>query len=212
MSTLAGRIEERVGGRRTAVVGVGNRLRGDDGAGSRIAERLRAAGHALAIDAETVPENFLDALLAAAPEQVLFVDAVDHGAAPGECCLVTVAELAGRASSTHAPSLRLLAGILEGRGTSCWVLGIQPGTTEVGAGPSPAVARAIDEIVGALARAAGARVGAAGARPGPTAPRPGPTAPRPGPTIAARAAVPMTIAPAPEMAGGSGPAGGARRG
>jgi hydrogenase maturation protease len=156
MSELAHRIEERLRGRRAAVVGVGNRLCGDDGAGSHVAERLLAAGAAGVFDAETVPENYLGALLAARPEVVLFVDAADHGAAAGACCLVRAGELAARGSSTHAPSLRLLAGLLEAEGIESWMLGIQPAATVVGAGLSPAVAAAVAEVARALTAALGA--------------------------------------------------------
>jgi hydrogenase maturation protease len=162
MSDLARHIEERLRGRRAAVVGVGNRLRGDDGAGSRVAERLLAAGAAGVFDAETVPENYLGVLLAARPEAALFVDATDHGGAAGACCLVRAGELAARGSSTHAPSLRLLAGLLEDQGIECWVLGIQPAATAFGAELSPAVAAAVDEVTAALTARRGA-LGASGA-------------------------------------------------
>jgi hydrogenase 3 maturation protease len=72
-------------GKRVAVIGVGNRMRGDDGVGSVIAERLQelAKGSLLVIDAETVPENYLGVLLDSKPEVALFVDAVDFGGEVG---------------------------------------------------------------------------------------------------------------------------------
>ena len=107
MTTLADRIEERLGGRSVAVVGVGNRLRGDDAAGSRVVERLQGAGLPCLIDAEDTPENDLGRLLEHAPDVVLFVDAAALDEAPGTLRLVDLSELAPRANTTHAPSLAL---------------------------------------------------------------------------------------------------------
>lgn len=153
MTVLPGWIEERLGAGRAAIVGVGNRLRGDDGAGSRVAERLEGAVGALVFDAETVPENYLGALLEAGVGTVLFVDAADHGAPAGACCLAPARDLAARGASTHAPSIALLAGLLAARGIDAWLLGIQPATTAPGATLSPAVERAVRETAAALAAA-----------------------------------------------------------
>jgi hydrogenase 3 maturation protease len=151
MTELEGWIEERVRGRRVAVVGVGNRLRGDDGAGSQVGERLRAQCPAPVFDAGTVPENFLGVLIEFDPEVVVFVDAADHGGTPGSCCVAPPAALAARHASTHAPSLRLLAQILEARGIDCWLLGIQPASTAPGTELSPAVAAGVGAAAAALA-------------------------------------------------------------
>lgn len=145
-------IRERLGGRRAAVVGVGNRLRGDDGAGPCLAERLAAAGGA-ALDAGTVPENYLVPLLESAPEVVLFADAADHGAAPGAAGVAAMEDLAGRPPSTHAPSLALLSEILAERGVECWLLAIQPAATARPDRLSAPVEHAVREAAGALERA-----------------------------------------------------------
>jgi hydrogenase 3 maturation protease len=158
MTALEGWIRERVTGRRVAIVGVGNRLRGDDGVGPRVVDRLRAFGGALLIDAGTVPENHLEPLLEAEPEVVLFVDAVDHDEPVGACCLAAPDALGPRCHTTHAPSLRLLAELLEARGIECVVLGIQPGSSALGAPLTPAAAdgvkAAADAILAALAHEA----------------------------------------------------------
>ena len=150
MTTLAPWLIERTP---AAIVGVGNRLRADDGAGSRVAERLRERGCGTVFDAETVPENYLGVLLATLPGRVLFVDAARWNGRPGECRLDPIGALAPRRESTHAPSLALLAGILERHGGDCWLLGIQPATTAHGAAMSPDVERSVDNVVHALAAA-----------------------------------------------------------
>lgn len=148
MTTLTQWLEEQ---RPAAVVGIGNRLRGDDAAGSWIAERLRERGCARVFDAETVPENYLGPILSTKPGRVLFVDAADWSGAPGECRLAPMDALAPRPESTHAPSLALLAGVLESRGAECWLLGIQPASTTPGTGLTPDVERTAAHVVELLA-------------------------------------------------------------
>ena len=134
-----------------AVVGVGNPLRRDDGAGPWIAKGLAELGSCSAFDAETVPENYLGVLLAVAPAAVLFIDAADGIGAPGECRLVPMNALAPRPASTHAPSLALLAGVLERHGIECGLLAIQPAATTTGIGLSPDVKRAAGQVLACLA-------------------------------------------------------------
>jgi hydrogenase maturation protease len=156
MSELGERIGALARGRRTAVVGVGNRLRGDDAIGSLVAARLAGRVAAPVVDAETVPENYLDVLLDSAAEVVLFVDAADHGGAPGEWCLAPAAELVGSCTSTHAMSLRLLCRALAERDVACWLIGIQPGCAVFDEPLSPAVAEGAGHVEAALFEALGA--------------------------------------------------------
>lgn len=151
MTVLAERIQERLHGRSVVVVGVGNRLRGDDGAGPCVVERLAGAGAEYVIDAGTTPENYLGPLLERAPGVVLFVDAADLGESAGATLLAPVGELASRVDSTHAPSLRLVADILASYGVESWLLGIQPARTTPGVRLHPEVAAAVDAVTEAIA-------------------------------------------------------------
>lgn len=159
VAAAAERIAGLVAGRRTMVVGVGNRLRGDDALGPLVAEGLAAEFAGRVIDAGPVPENYLGVLLESAPELVLFVDTADHGAAPGRWCVVPAGALARRGGSTHTASLQLLAQILEAHGIRSWLIGVQPRQLEFGAGVSAAVDEAARELSRALTAAlrAGAR-------------------------------------------------------
>jgi hydrogenase 3 maturation protease len=159
MNALERWIEDRVRGRDVTIVGVGNRLRGDDAAGPRVADRLAGLEGARVIDAGTVPENFLGTLLSGGSDLVVFVDAVDHGAPPGTYCITTADSLASGTATTHAPSLRLLAGLLHGRGIECWLVGLQPGSTTPGAGLTRAVAEGVKAVARALEAACAHRVG-----------------------------------------------------
>jgi hydrogenase 3 maturation protease len=146
-------IRRLVHGRRVAVVGVGNRLRGDDGVGSLLAERLATRGASPVLDAGTVPENYVGPLLAAGVDVVLFVDAADFGGTPGECCIAPASELAGRGAATHTASLALIEQWLQPGGVECWLLGIQPHRTGFAEGLSEPVGRAADAVEKILAAA-----------------------------------------------------------
>ena len=141
-------------GRKVAVIGVGNRMRGDDGVGSLIAERLQelAKGSLLVIDAETVPENYLGVLLDSKPEFVLFIDAVDFGGEAGEWALVPLSVLGDKIPTTHTVSLKLLGQVLESNGAKCLLLAIQPKQIGFGAPMSEEVASAAEKIVQTLAQ------------------------------------------------------------
>jgi hydrogenase maturation protease len=151
MTTLADRIEQQRRGRTLAVVGVGHPLRGDDAAGVRVIERLQSARDPRVLEAEVLPENCIGELIERSPGVVLFVDAADMGDPPGTCRLESVASLAPRAESTHAPSLRLTAELLAAHGIDTLLLGIQPLGTRPGQPLSPVVAAAVDEAAEAIA-------------------------------------------------------------
>ena len=153
-STLAQENMRFLKGKKVAVIGVGNRMRGDDGVGSVIAERLQglARGNLLVIDAETVPENYLGILLDSKPEVVLFIDAVDFGGEAGEWALVPLSVLGDKVPTTHTVSLKLLGQILESNGIECLLLAIQPKQIGFGAPMSEEVASTAERIVQVLAQ------------------------------------------------------------
>lgn len=124
---------------RLLIVGVGNRMRGDDAAGCSVARilrgRLRGKGNVLVMDCGGVPENFTLEMKRFRPSHILFIDAVDMGLKPGDARLVEGDELAGGSLSTHKQSLKLLFSVLkEGiPGVKIKLLGIQPKTIDFGA-------------------------------------------------------------------------------
>jgi hydrogenase 3 maturation protease len=158
MTSLEDWIRDSVRGRRVAVVGVGNRLRGDDGAGPCVAQRLGAPADVLVIDAGTVPENYIGVLIERAPDVVLFVDALEFDAAPGACCLAALDALGARCSTTHAPSLALVSQILEPEGIECFLIGIRPRSTADGEWLTADVEKGIDQAARAIGAAIGAEV------------------------------------------------------
>ena len=59
-------------------MGIGNRLAGDDGAGSAVAEALRGRTAACVIDAGIAPENHLEPIVRGEPDTILLVDAANQ--------------------------------------------------------------------------------------------------------------------------------------
>jgi hydrogenase 3 maturation protease len=132
---------------RVCVLGVGNRMRGDDGAGSWVAERLAGRVSVPVFDGGTAPENYLEKIAALRPDVVLIIDAADFGGSPGDLRLIR-AETAGPGGlSTHALSLALTAEYLRARGpTAVYLLAIQPAGAGLGRQPSEAVQRAVEQV------------------------------------------------------------------
>lgn len=145
---------ERLGGvtARLAILGFGNRLWRDDGAGSVLAERLEAANpHVPIFDGGMVPENYLEKVAASKPDTILLIDATDFGGEPGEWRLFRGDDLATTGVSTHAGSPRMLAAYLEARtGANVIFLAIQPSETGEGPELSAVVAATISYLTANL--------------------------------------------------------------
>jgi hydrogenase 3 maturation protease len=141
------------------VLGVGNRLKGDDGVGCWVVDLLnslpapqgKGAMAIEAIDAGTVPENYLGLIVDRKPERVLIVDACLFEGKPGAFCLFDRARLENLMLpnfSTHTPPLSLIAQLIfETTGAEVYLLGIQPQRRNFGAGLSQALSAALPEIV-----------------------------------------------------------------
>ena len=137
------------------VIGLGNPLMGDDGLGLAALERLATewvlpSGVEL-VDGGTWGLNLLPLLEAA--DQVLFLDAVDIGKAPGDPVELTGAELPlllGIKLSVHQIDLREVLALAQLRGTlpsTMACLGLQPATVEMHSGLSPVLQERVPELV-----------------------------------------------------------------
>jgi len=142
----------RLAGKRWGVVGVGNVLKGDDGAGPALVALLAARGPAFPlVDACEVPENYGGWVVKQSLDTVVFVDAVDFGGAAGEWRLIPIEDLMHSASSTHRLSLHFLIHYLteEWEGEAVLV-GVQPKSLKLGEGLSGEVEAATRELAAAL--------------------------------------------------------------
>ena len=127
---------------RVCLLGLGNEGLGDDAFGVRLAEALQAAGQAHAHAAGANPERWLARSGLEGVDQLVFLDAVEFGGAPGAVVFLDAGQMAARFPqvSTHKLSLGLLAKWAEANGrTRAWLLGVQPASLRPGAGLSPAV-------------------------------------------------------------------------
>lgn len=132
---------------RICVFGFGNRMWGDDGVGSHLAESLQGVPGIAVVDGGFVPENYLEAVVRTDPETILLVDATDFGGAAGECRLLQGDDLAMCGVSTHAGSPKMLSLYLSARtGARIALLAIQPANTQEGPRLSPAVQAAVNYI------------------------------------------------------------------
>ena len=144
-------LRERLQGKRTLILGIGNTLRGDDGLGPRLIERLQGKVAATLIDGGEVPENYLGPIEAAGAEVILIVDAADLKAAPGDVALIELEQLGKTGISTHNASLGLLASVVQRlTGADVLALAVQPKVNSFGAAMSEEVGRTLDWLVEAL--------------------------------------------------------------
>jgi len=150
--------------RRTAVIGVGNRLLGDDGAGPELLDRLKeeweeretpsnSQGKCFFIDAGEFPEDWLIRVADLEPDMILVIDAMDLHAEPGSVALLEPEALPEAVCySTHRLPLRTLLQLWEERGSKAFVLGIQPKDVIFKEGLSPEVQMSIDSLAALLSR------------------------------------------------------------
>jgi hydrogenase maturation protease len=132
---------------KAVVLGVGNVLRGDDGAGPMVCERLAGRSSAVVMDGGTAPENYIRPILRAGPDVLLIVDAIDFGGPSGQIRLCEPSETSRFAFSTHILSFHLFAELLqEDRSLDIRLIGIQAGSRRLGEGLSPAVQDAVETV------------------------------------------------------------------
>jgi hydrogenase 3 maturation protease len=140
-------------GSRTLIVGIGNTLKGDDGAGPLVCERLREAEiSAEVIDTATVPENYIQPIVEKSPCNLIIIDAVDFGASPGAISLFKPERLKSFAFSTHTLSPRLFVDMIRSQiEVQVYFVGIQPENIRLGQPLSLPVSRAIECVGKVLA-------------------------------------------------------------
>lgn len=137
------------------LVGIGNRLRGDDAFGPVLADRLRERIPWPVWDVGETPENYSGPIVELGPQRVLLLDAVAWGAAPGGLRFFTMETIPFRGISTHAMSLRLFAHMLSSA-VPCGValLGAEPTDLGMGAPLSPRMEESVREVEQHLLRLA----------------------------------------------------------
>ena len=148
MSEFLKELEERLAGKRFGVVGVGNAMRGDDGAGPEVVAELMKRGFKLpCVDATEVPENYAGWVPKHDIEAVVFVDAVEFGGVPGECRVIPFEHLMISASATHRMSLHYTVMYLRDQWEGDAILvGVQPKDMTLGEGLSKEVSAGFERL------------------------------------------------------------------
>ena len=129
------------------VLGVGNTLKADDGAGSLLAQALKGRFPDVVFDAAAVPENYIGPVCRADPETIVIIDAADFEGEPGDVRIVTGDDVGGFPGGTHATPLSLFMRVVsEETGAEAHLVVIQAKTTELGGDVSPEVASAVERL------------------------------------------------------------------
>jgi hydrogenase 3 maturation protease len=139
-------------GLRTLIVGIGNSLKGDDGAGPLLCQQLKDGTSAELIDAGTVPENYIQRIIKKSPQNLIIIDAVDFGASAGTIELFRPEQLASLVISTHTLSHHLFIDMIKKAiETEVYFIGIQPAQTQLAQRISAEVSQAVGKLTCTLA-------------------------------------------------------------
>ena len=133
----------------TIVLGIGNRLGGDDAAGTLVVDMLKRAlrtrssgpqttegfvsAEITAIDASTTPESYTSIVRKDQPDLLILVDAADMGLPPGALRTIPPGKVRTLSFSTHSMPLSTLISYVEEFCGKVFLVGIQPEQTETGA-------------------------------------------------------------------------------
>ncbi len=138
-------------GSKTIVLGIGNTLKGDDGAGPLVCQQLTGKTSAELIDTGTVPENYIQPIIKKGPQSLLIIDAIDFGASPGSINIFKPEQLNSSVFSTHTLSPRLFVDMItQAIDVDVYFIGIQPAQTQLGQSVSAQVNQAIQSLTQTL--------------------------------------------------------------
>jgi hydrogenase 3 maturation protease len=135
-------------GEKGVVLGIGNRLKGDDAVGSVIVEKLKEKiknEKLLIIDAENKPENYIGIIEKFSPSFILIIDAIDFNSFVGDFKIFTVDQIKDTTISTHNFSLPFFKKLLGN--IDIYILGIQIEKIEIGEEISQSLSETIKKIV-----------------------------------------------------------------
>lgn len=113
------------------LLGIGNALRSDDGAGSFIAQNFYNDSWDV-IDGRTAPENYTSVIKKMKPELMIIIDSVEMGLPAGSIRLIPSDKIVSLQFSTHYMSLSYLIEYLSPYCKKILLIGIQPLSTEMG--------------------------------------------------------------------------------
>ena len=135
-------------GSKVLILGIGNIIKGDDGAGPAICEKLKSAKLcADVMDTGTVPENYIGPIIKRSPENLLIIDATDFDASPGSIKMFEPGQLSSYAFTTHTLSPHLFVDMIKTEiDVEVYLIGIRPEHVELGQLLSESVKGAVETL------------------------------------------------------------------
>jgi len=146
----------------TIILGIGNRLGGDDAAGTFVVDMLNPAlrtlstgrhsakallpAEIMAIDASTAPESYTSVIRQHRPDLLILVDAADMGLPPGSLRTIAPEKISVLSFSTHHMPLSMFISYVEEFCGKVLLVGVQPERTEAGSGISKAVRKSMKKL------------------------------------------------------------------
>ncbi len=139
------------------VVGVGNTLRGDDGAGPLLIKYLEGRVGASLLDVGEEPLNYMGVIESASPNTIVVFDAANIGEKDGVVKRVDPKDLSNCSTvSTHSiPLFQILELMKMMTGAEVVVFGIQPASLQLGDGISSSVESGVKRFADELTLALG---------------------------------------------------------
>ena len=133
---------------KVVILGIGNTLRSDDGAGSVLTSRIKGKTPFVVFDAQESPENYLEKIIQEKPDTVVIIDAVDFGGKPGEFKFLQAQDIKTvNLFATHNASISLTINYLQNNlKADIIILIIQPKNINFGDKLSREVADTLDEL------------------------------------------------------------------
>ncbi|OGB69936.1 MAG: hypothetical protein A2Y94_08775 [Caldithrix sp. RBG_13_44_9] len=135
------------------IIGIGNELRGDDGAGIILVQRIQTSGYKNTLIVGGTPENYLQKIITMPSESRLWIDAINWGSSAGGFKIFQKEEINHFAISTHNFSLTVITKFLnEFRPIPDFFLGIQPQNLALGEYLSTPVDHIVNELAGIITK------------------------------------------------------------
>lgn len=128
------------------LLGVGNPLHSDDGAGPALADLLSEVPDITAFNCGTAPENFTGIVRRLSPDLLIIADAAEMGLPPGTVRIIPPEKIHDTAVGTHMLPLYHLADFLADTSRKIIIIGIQPMSLEFGETLSDAVYSSLSEL------------------------------------------------------------------
>jgi hydrogenase 3 maturation protease len=133
------------------LIGIGNTLRGDDGAGPMLVELLEGKVKASLLDAGEVLESYTGRILETHADTIVLIDAADFGGGPGDVALLDSDTMVRGSVSTHQIPMNVFFHYIKANSSAdMFAIGIQPSDIGFGEPMNPEVMESVQVLAGLL--------------------------------------------------------------